>query len=135
MPRKTVYKMVHLRRMRNEGLPAWRTRKIIAKAYIKARKNWPRCCFRLIQCKRDPLTGQIPDFTLTCAKRKRWAMEIGITGNKRVDKLKKAGFNVVKIGRGIGFNFDARIAPGNACRPKCSRANNRSANEGITNAR
>jgi len=121
MGRKVVYRMNHLRRMRAEGPAAWLSRRAVARSYLRARKTWPRCCFRLLQVKQDPKTGQIPDFTLECAYGRKWGIEIGITGTTRVKRLESAGFEVLKVGRGIGFSFANRVGPGRTCPARCQR--------------
>lgn len=115
MARKLIFKRNHLRRMHNEGPLAWKSRKLIVLAYLKAREKWTQCCYRLKQATLAAPTTQIPDFILTCTKGSRWAIEIGITGEKRTRALKRAGYHVLKVGRGQGFNFDKRIRPCKNC--------------------
>ena len=118
MAKKLVTKMEDLRRMRSEGPEAWESRQLVASAFLDARSDYPNCKFRLKQVQGDPETGQIPDFTLECAGGKRWAIEIGITGSKRVGELENVGFEVIKVGRGRGLDFDKKIRPAHLCPKK-----------------
>ena len=101
--------------MHNEDSRAWKSRKLICQAYLDARERFPQCCYRLRQATQDKETGQIPDFILTCAKGGKWAIEIGRTGEERTRKLEQAGYHVLKVGRGQGFNFDKRVLPCKGC--------------------
>ena len=118
MARKTVYRMEHLRRMGNEGAPAWKTRKAVAKEVLAARERWPGCRFKLLQ---NPTVDvgrnrvQFPDFMLECKGGGAWAIEIGLTGTVRRKRLERAGLEVLQVGRGVGFNFEHRCNPCDDC--------------------
>lgn len=121
MGRKVIFSLDHLRRMGNEGPMAWKSRNAVTRSFLAARMKFPKCCFKLIQEKQDFETGQRPDFTLECAYGRKWAIEIGITGTARVEVLEFANFNVLRVGRGMGFDFERRIGPGRTCSARCKR--------------
>lgn len=104
-----------LRRMGNEGPEAWVMRQKIERAVRTAREDYPDCKFRLYQAKGALGTSRVPDFTLTCASGHSRVIEIGITGTRRVQEMEDAGHEVIKVGRGRGFNFDGKCPPCSSC--------------------
>jgi len=122
MGKKLVTKIEDVRRMGNEGEEAWWSRLAVAESYLAGRREWPECRFRLWQVKGEAETRQIPDLTLECRHGLKWAIEIGTTGSKRVGRLEDAGINVVKVGRGRGFDFNRQIAPTEGCPDDCAYA-------------
>lgn len=112
---KWVKSQRDLRRMGNEGDAAWTTRQSIEEAVRFAREDYPLCKFRLYQGMGASGTNRVPDFTLTCASGCSRVIEIGITGSVRIQELEDAGHEVIKVGRGRGFDFAAKCSPCITC--------------------
>lgn len=115
MAKKRVKQFEDLRRLGNEGSAAWTTRKAVASSVLDAIDAYPRCKMRLYQQKGDEQTRRVPDFTLICQFGQSHVIEIGRTGNTRVEELEDAGHKVVLVGRGRGFNFENKITPCEDC--------------------
>jgi len=109
MARKIIWNLKHLRRDNRERQSAWLSRIAITKSFLAARVVRRECKYRLYQSKQAKPTKQVPDFTLTCSGGKNWAIEIGITGNERTENLERAGYQVLKVGRGREFDFMSKV--------------------------
>lgn len=89
-----------LRQIMSETDESWAARKQVARDVLKVRRQRPEFKFKFYQNKGVDC-GRIPDFTIYCIDcDARWAIEIGITGNARVDELEGDGFTVVRVRRG-----------------------------------
>jgi len=108
MGRKLVRNLDDLRFPRNENLDSHIAREEVASEVLRYKEEFEPG-LKLWQLKGVP-TGQgkhqIPDFLVEFPNGAQQAIEIGTTGTKRVDALKKAVDDVLRVKRGTSFHYE-----------------------------